>query len=231
MIDLTGVGWFDAAGGGCAGIGCWPERGVHWPAARLETASELCGHPLKNRARFPQGVTLCCAATALALRAAGIHYGPGRYLPTGMLCTGSAPVLDANLAYFRDYVDNGRQLGRGNLFIYTLPTSGVAEASIHFGLRGPQFHIGVSGPPLTALLHAAIGVVQAGDTPSMLAFWGDAAAAVCFAVAALPAGPQAAFAPAADTWSAPPAAAPAELAQCLRDTFPAAARAHESGEL
>jgi len=46
---------------------------------------------------------------------------------------------------FLDYVQAGRKLGRGSLFIYTLPSSPLAEAAIHFGLQGPVLYIGSIG--------------------------------------------------------------------------------------
>ena len=41
-----------------------------------------------------------------------------------------------NLAYWRDYVGNGRAAGRGGLFVATLPTIPYCEAAIALGCRG-----------------------------------------------------------------------------------------------
>ena len=78
---------------------------------------------------------------ALALKDAGRSYPLGPDNTVGIV--GSAPegCLDADLAYFSDYVKCGRTLGRGNLFIYTLPTSPLAECAIHFALEGPLLYV------------------------------------------------------------------------------------------
>jgi hypothetical protein len=38
--------------------------------------------------------------------------------------------------YFNDFIQYGETAGRANKFLYTLPTSPLGEASVHFGLTG-----------------------------------------------------------------------------------------------
>ncbi|MDD5600103.1 MAG: hypothetical protein PHV82_19315, partial [Victivallaceae bacterium] len=45
----------------------------------------------------------------------------------------------ANLNYFKDYAAHGRTIGRGNLFVCTLPTAPGAMAGIACDLHGPQY--------------------------------------------------------------------------------------------
>jgi len=47
----------------------------------------------------------------------------------------------ANRAYYADYVSSGRVLGRGQLFVYTLPTSVAAECAIACRLTGPLLYV------------------------------------------------------------------------------------------
>ena len=47
----------------------------------------------------------------------------------------------ANRAYFADYAAAGRVLGRGQLFVYTLPTSVAAECAIACRLTGPLLYV------------------------------------------------------------------------------------------
>jgi 3-oxoacyl-[acyl-carrier-protein] synthase II len=47
----------------------------------------------------------------------------------------------ANRAYFSDYAGAGRLLGRGQLFVYTLPTSVAAECAIACRLTGPLLYV------------------------------------------------------------------------------------------
>ena len=63
------------------------------------------------------------------------------------------------MAYFQDYVSGGRKLGRGNLFIYTLPTSPAAEAAIHFGLAGPLLYVGRSVSAPVDALQDSVGIL------------------------------------------------------------------------
>lgn len=62
----------------------------------------------------------------------------------GILLANAKGALDTNLAYFKDYLEAGRKLARGNLFIYTLPTSPLAEAAITLGLNGPLIYMSES---------------------------------------------------------------------------------------
>ena len=47
----------------------------------------------------------------------------------------------ANAAYFRDYAENGRVMGSGLLFRYTLPSCPAADAAIGLELQGPLFYL------------------------------------------------------------------------------------------
>lgn len=62
--------------------------------------------------------------------------------------------MSSDLKYYRDFLEFGGTAGRANLFLYTLPTSPLGEASVHFGLTGPLAFISEPGRPLGALLDA-----------------------------------------------------------------------------
>jgi 3-oxoacyl-(acyl-carrier-protein) synthase len=148
------------------------------------------GHPPKNYPRFDAPSRLAFSATALALWDAGL--APGEAPPdAGIVGTGPRGCLAANEAYFRDYVACGRTLGRGNLFIYTLPTSPLAEAAIHFRLGGPLLHVSAEPPSLTAALDRATALVESGEAAGMAAVCIEDSAALAFYVCATPqpAGP------------------------------------------
>ncbi len=90
---------------------------------------------IKNFSRFDNSSKKIVAAIALALDDANIKNNDDiekisitRYSNIG--------ANETNLNYFKDYIDSGRTLARGNLFIYTLPTSPLAEATVAFGIRG-----------------------------------------------------------------------------------------------
>jgi hypothetical protein len=44
--------------------------------------------------------------------------------------------VNSDREYFSDFIQYGETAGRANKFLYTLPTSPLGEASVHFGLTG-----------------------------------------------------------------------------------------------
>src|SRR5574341_2368969 len=63
----------------------------------------------------------------------------------------------------------GRTLGRGNLFIYTLPSSPLGEAAIHFGLQGPLFYAAEGRASLGMVFEIAAEMLLLGETEAILA--------------------------------------------------------------
>jgi len=143
---------------------------------------EIFARPVKNFGRFDMTAKLTCCAVALALQDAGIAYSEGQRLPIGVIMTGSHGCLQANECYFRDYVDSGRTLARGNLFIYTLPTSAAAETAIHFGLAGPTLYVGSHSDGICSAVDAAARVLEGGDASVMLVVAATPEAAVAIVV-------------------------------------------------
>ena len=99
-------------------------------------------YPVANFFRFDAISKLTTISIALALYDAKMVYAEGKKQNISILGTQPKAALEANLAYFNDYITNGRTLARGNLFIYTLPSSPLAEAAIHFGLTGKLLYLG-----------------------------------------------------------------------------------------
>ena len=64
----------------------------------------------------------------------------GERLPgsTGILGWNGEGCTAENLHFWQDYVLNGRETGRGGLFVATLPTIPFCEAAITLGCRGPS---------------------------------------------------------------------------------------------
>ena len=93
-----------------------------------------------------------------------------------------AGALASNFAYFRDYVAYGRKLGRGNLFIYTLASSPLAEAAIHFGLQGPTFYMRHLEKTEENLLAQAEMMVRNQEAQAMLAVVLDTGRATCHCI-------------------------------------------------
>jgi hypothetical protein len=100
----------------------------------------------------------------------------------GMIAGGYDTAAWAQQKYFDDYAANGRLLGRANLFIYTLPTSPMAEIAIPLWLNGPLIHVQDEASPVEGLLGHAREMIADSEAGGMLVLWADHEAAVCIAV-------------------------------------------------
>jgi len=179
MITVSGIGWLTNEGYGGVrrrqrlmydnggGVNSLPKRGIF-------------SHSFKNFGRLDAISRMTTYAVALAVQDAGIKYLPGLKQDIGIIGTNTEGSLQADLAYFRDYVESGRKLSRGSLFIYTLPSSPVGEAAIHFGFLGPLLYAWGLDNSLVAVLDIAQGMITAGETPIMLAGKAEESEAVFF---------------------------------------------------
>ncbi len=127
------------------------------------------GKASRNYGRFALPTRLVCHAVHLALREAGYLAEGSGAEGAGLIGTGDLATLAANFAYYGDYHENGKVLARSNLFLYTLPTSPLAEAAILFRLRGPLFFLaaGKDGG-LAAAFRAAGDLLGGAEVPCML---------------------------------------------------------------
>ncbi len=180
-IVVSGAGWIQ--GGRCGGYRRIAARTLVSPdPGELARDKELFAAPPKNFARFDAVSRMACCVCALALKDAGMGAGAGGH--TGLFGTNENGCLETNAAYFKDYVQAGRILARGNLFIYTLPSSPLAEAAICFRLTGPILYWGFPGDAgrgaaLAEVAGLAANAVEEGTADSMLAMNADEQAGLC----------------------------------------------------
>ena len=176
-IMIGGIGWLDGSGWGCVLSGR-REAGAAACNA-LWKRRDVFETPVRNLGRFDGATRLTVAACGLALAdAAACGFArPARGI--GLVISNREGSLQANLAYFRDYLQAGRTLARGNLFIYTLPSSPLAEASIYFGFDGPMFYAGFTAGLTENLIGTARAMMSAG-APGVMAVRGDESGAVAF---------------------------------------------------
>ena len=177
-IATIGAAWVNRDSCGATGVAesrDYPVSGVELLSGR----KELVAGPIKNFGRFPRCVKDICAACALALRAAGIVPGSGRANRTGILAAGFDEVMAVNKEYFTDYVAGGRVMGRGNLFIYTTPSSLLAEASILLGLAGPMASVEADAAPCAELLRSAAETIRGGQAEAVACLWQDSETTLC----------------------------------------------------
>ncbi|MFW6414726.1 MAG: hypothetical protein ACOCZ2_00285 [Thermodesulfobacteriota bacterium] len=127
--------------------------------------------PVNNFSRLdPIAKSALCTA-GLAVTDAAIAKDKQSNL--GIIGESSRGCLEANTAYFRDYVDNGRQQGRGKLFVYTLPSTPLAETAIALGCQGPLFYTSFSENPLYNLLEQASQLADPESETGMIAVYAD----------------------------------------------------------
>jgi hypothetical protein len=138
---IIGTGWITQNKYGCQ------KRRIQREYSDLKSLynrlqPEVFKYPVENFLRFDTLSKLTTLSIALALYDARITYAKEKKQDISILGANSNGALAANLTYFNDYITNGRTLARGNLFIYTLPSSPLAEAAIHFGLTGKLLYLG-----------------------------------------------------------------------------------------
>jgi 3-oxoacyl-[acyl-carrier-protein] synthase II len=171
-VNIQGAGWIGPSGYGRVRKGIRAECG---DLDALWKSDPVFERRAKNFGRFDAASRLAYYAAALALDDAG----SGERRDFGLIGTGAAGCLASNQDYFKDYVKCGRTLARGNLFVYTLTTSPLAEAAIHFGLEGPLLYALSPERPLAAALETAAGMIRRGEAAGMLVLAVGAAEALC----------------------------------------------------
>ncbi len=177
VISVRGIGWLNQEE-----YGCLRTRKRH-SCTDGEPGKELFSYPVKYFGRFDRTSRMTCYAVALALQDAGIGYGHHQKQDIGIIGTSATGSLGSDRRYFKDYIDSGRTLSRGNLFIYTLPSSPLGEAAIHFGLQGPLLYTATHAAPLSAAIGMAVESICADESAIMLAGKIEEHEAVFFVVA------------------------------------------------
>jgi 3-oxoacyl-[acyl-carrier-protein] synthase II len=156
-IVVNGIGWLDAQNWGS--VLRRQRVAVETP---LWKRADFFAYPVKNLGRCDDASRTTLCACRLALKDAGISYSEGQGTGMGLIGTNKAGSLEANHLYFGDYLQAGRVLARGNMFVYTLPSSPLAEAAIHFGFQGPMLYMGFPGGGLGEFLEAGARLVADG---------------------------------------------------------------------
>jgi 3-oxoacyl-[acyl-carrier-protein] synthase II len=173
MISVLGLGWIDGEGGRTHNPHGCNDRPVGLPG------KEIFSYPFRNLGRLDQISRMTAYTVAMALKDAGIVYAQDHKLDMGIIGTNASGSLCSDIRYFRDYLETGRTTARGNLFIYTLPSSPLGEAAIHFGLQGPLLYMAGTENPLMMVMETAAEMMLLDDVPSMLAGIFGEDSAVC----------------------------------------------------
>lgn len=176
---VRGIGWLTKEGYGCVRSELRHTYGAGESVSTLPN-KDVFSHPFKNFGRLDRISRMTAFAVSLALQDAGIEYSPLRKQDIGIVGTNAEGSLQSDKEYFRDYLEGGRTLSRGNLFIYTLPSSPFGEAAIHFGLLGPVVYAASESNALTSVLDMAADMLLANEAPVMLVGKAEADEAVFF---------------------------------------------------
>ena len=164
-ITVQGAGW--ASVGQCGRVRL-SQTLDHAGLAGLWNDPRVFARPVKSYGRFDLPSRLVCVAAAMALQDACVPAGDGAKRDVAVLGANTDGCLDSDRAYFQDYASCGRTLARGNLFLYTLPSSPFAEAAIHFGLEGPLLYLGCADRRMARLIETAAGLLARGETGAAL---------------------------------------------------------------
>ena len=179
------VSWFNALDHGVVRLdvdgptGSW-SRPSPSPLAP-EPMLAIVGRPVKHFAKMTAETQSGLIASGLLLGALGWQ-GQMPSPEIGLMATGYDGSLKADFDYFHDYVASGRTIGRGSLFVYTLPTSLLGAISIGLSLTGPAMHMHHDSSSLLPLLAEARRMVLDAEAGAMLVLWSDPTSAVCFGV-------------------------------------------------
>lgn len=176
---IKGTGWVKQHQCGCLKHK-WQKRYTDLKSLYTQLQPQVIKYPVANFARFDPVSKLTLLSIALALFDAKIDYAAGKKQKISILGSNQNAALAANLEYFNDYIANGRTLARGNLFIYTLPSSPLAEAAIHFGLTGSLFYLGFTKDAEKESLKYACQMLKAKSAKTILLVNADTQQATCW---------------------------------------------------
>jgi hypothetical protein len=182
MNAISGIGWITQKRYGCLKQDLsrsYPDIGSL--RADLEAESVL-RYPVKKFGKFDLVSKITCCVAALALYDAEMPYSEGHKQNIGILGTNRDGCLQSNVEFFRDFVENGRTLGRANLFVYTLPSIPVAEAAIYLKCEGPLLYMAFPRTRVASLLRQADRMISREGAPVMLALESNEEEGLCFAV-------------------------------------------------
>ncbi len=147
----------------------WSYEGIK-KLHRCLKDNSIVQNPVRDFGRMDTVSKMTVAAVALALYDASFS---GLNSGIGIIGTSNTGSHSTNKEFFKDYVDSGRNMARGNLFVYTLPSAALASAAIVFGLEGPLFFEMYSNAPFYQLLKSTERVIIDQKCKGMIAVYAD----------------------------------------------------------
>ncbi len=165
IVAVNGIGWISDTTFGTSKqeLGeLISKNGVKLPDKKL-----LFDEEVVNFRRFDFESKLTCSLIALALKDAEVS---ARDLKeeTGIIGFGRQGSNVSDKDYYNDFLKFGEKTGRGHIFIYTLPTSSLAESSIYFKLMGPLYYLSKESNMFHESLASALRLIRNGEADNML---------------------------------------------------------------
>ena len=182
LIDITGLGSVGPCGpvsGPLRGpvpapsvVTAWPTAGPRYalPAAPFRTADVL---PKINTRRLDRLSTWSLAATALALRDAGLDLSAADGSRTAVVSAIGFGCLDLTEAYLGSAHEHGWQQTDPIYFPETLGNVPAAHVARVFGCLGPNLTVGSRGLAAETALLTAASLLREGQADRVLVLAGD----------------------------------------------------------
>ncbi len=172
-VVILGLGWVNALGTGMGGeLVKTGDLSFSMGAANAfprVTSKAVFGETRRHFGRLDDYSRNGIAGIAMALGDAGMGaWEKNREI--GMVVSTRHGCLATDHDYFGTVMPENGALSSPNLFAYTLPSSFIGEASIHFGLTGPGFVVGEDAPGEMRGLSAAWDYIADGELDLVL--WG-----------------------------------------------------------
>ena len=170
MAFVTGVGWAVPGSMGCGRDHPWADP-VPGPLPLLKPKT-IFRVPCPRFGRMDAFTQYSMAAMTFALRDAGLEaWNQKRSI--GIIASSVNGCLDTDLRYYETVIPQKGALASPHLFAYTLASSYLGEAAIHFGLDGPTYVLSERPGDHRMCLKTALLSLSAGECEILLSGTSD----------------------------------------------------------
>jgi hypothetical protein len=148
-------------------------------AYSILSLNKVINRKIANFRRISDNSKLFSLLTGLSLYDSEIQINSEIEENTGIIACTHEAAAPENEKYFNDYISAGGTMARGNLFVYTLPTSSLGEVAITYQLKGPLFFSNFTETRLGFFLEQAEFMLKTGLTKNIVCIFTDEKAAIC----------------------------------------------------
>ncbi|MCD4781866.1 MAG: hypothetical protein K8S27_15170 [Candidatus Omnitrophica bacterium] len=180
MIGIRGIGWITKNKFGSVFKKEITEYADKADVYSLFKKQSIIPESFRHFGRFDRVSKNTCLAISSGLFDADVYCSKETKPDLGILSTNSKGCLQSNINYFKDYIDCGRRLSRGNLFIFTLPSTPIAESAIIFGCQGPIAHLTFKDDQTPSILEHGRMMISQKEAKELLIVNANEEEAICF---------------------------------------------------